>query len=307
MVAAPVNGTRVIGVDLGGTKILGGVLDERGSVLDRHEVQTPTGSQDALLSAIDDVVSHLFADGIAALAVGVPSRIDTRTGRVLASVNIPLAEVDLRDRLRERFRRPVDVGNDANVATLGEWRAGAGRGTRDMVMLTLGTGVGGGVVVDGRLYPGWAELGHIVVQAGGERCQGTCTGHGHLEVVASGTAADRAAQELWGGDADAEDLVERAKEGDAGAVEALAAIGRLLGAGIGSLVNVFNPEIVVIGGGFGVGSGDLLLGPALDVARVEALAPAGERLRLVEAELGSDAGLIGAGFLALEALDRLAR
>src|SRR5262245_2764032 len=135
MVAAPVNGTRVIGVDLGGTKILGGVLDERGKVLQRHEVHTPTGSQEALLDAMDEVVEHLFEEGIGAVAVGVPSRIDTRTGTVVASVNIPLADVDLRDRLRERFRRPVDVANDANVATLGEWRAGAGRGTRDMVML----------------------------------------------------------------------------------------------------------------------------------------------------------------------------
>jgi glucokinase len=303
MVAALVNGTRVIGLDLGGTKILGGILDEHGRVLERHEVHTPTDSQEALLVAIEAVVDQLFSEEIAAVAVGVPSRIDSRTGRVMGSVNIPLADVDLRDRLRARFRRPTGVGNDANVATLGEWRAGAGRGTRDMVMLTLGTGVGGGVVIEGRPYHGWAELGHVVVQAFGERCQGTCTGHGHLEAVASGTAADRAAQGLWGGDAGAEELVERAKAGEANARDALAAIGRLLGAGVGTLVNVFNPELVVIGGGFGVACGELLLGPALEVARIEALAPAGERLRLVEAELGADAGLIGAAFLALEALD----
>src|SRR5881409_3530247 len=188
MVAALVNGTRVIGLDLGGTKILGGILDEHGRVLERHEVHTPTDSQEALLVAIEAVVDQLFSEEIAAVAVGVPSRIDSRTGRVMGSVNIPLADVDLRDRLRARFRRPTGVGNDANVATLGEWRAGAGRGTRDMVMLTLGTGAG----------------------------------HGHLEAVASGTAADRAAQELWGADAGAEELVERAKAGEANARDALA-------------------------------------------------------------------------------------
>ena len=130
-----------------------------------------------------------------------------------------------------RFGVPVVVENDANVAALAEWKLGAGRGKRSLVMLTLGTGVGGGVVLDGALYRGWAELGHAVVVADGPPCQGTCTGRGHLEAVASGNAADRAAVALWGEGATAELLVDRAETGDEAAIEALTAIGRLLGAG----------------------------------------------------------------------------
>ena len=291
---------RVIGVDVGGTKILAGLLDGEGRVLERHEVETPTGSQDALLDGLVAAVGALPADGVGAIGFGLPSRIDRRTGATLGSVNIPLRELSFRDVMAERLRLPTAVDNDANVAALAEWRLGAGRGTSDLVMLTLGTGVGGGLVLDGRPYRGWAELGHVVVVAGGEPCQGTCTGHGHLEAVASGTAADRAAQRLWGGDAGAEELVERARAGDDEARAALAEIGRLLGAAIGSFVNVFGPEVVVIGGGFGSGAGELLLGPALESARLEALPPTGETLRLVEAELGAEAGLVGAGLLALE-------
>ncbi len=292
--------SHVIGVDVGGTKILAGVVGRDGSVLGRHEVETPTGSQDALLDALVEAVQALGTRDAGAAGFGLPSRIDQRTGTALGSVNIPLADLRFRDVMSERLGLPVAIDNDANVAALAEWKLGAGRGTTDLVMLTLGTGVGGGLVLGGVPYRGWAELGHVVVVAGGEPCQGTCTGHGHLEAVASGTAADRAAQELWGGDAGAEQLVERAQAGDDGARAALAELGRLLGAGIGSFVNMFGVELVVIGGGFGVGAGELLLVPALEAARREALSPASQRLRLVEAELGADAGLIGAGLLALE-------
>jgi glucokinase len=170
-------------------------------------------------------------------------------------------------------------------------------------MLTLGTGVGGGIILDGRLYRGWAELGHVVVVAGGPPCQGNCHGHGHLEAVASGEAATRAARALWGDDADAHVLVTRAKAGDADAVAALEQIGGYVGAAIGSFVNTFDPDVVVIGGGFGAAAGDLVLGPALAAARREAIQPADERLTIVEAQLGDEAGLIGAALVAFEALD----
>jgi glucokinase len=290
----------VIGVDVGGTKILAGVLDLDGAVLERREVPTPTDSQDALLDRLVDSVRALPQEAVQAVGFGLPSRIVQATGATLGSVNIPLGELPFRDVMRDRIGLPVGVDNDANVAALAEWRRGAGRGTRDMLMLTLGTGVGGGVVIDGRPYRGFAELGHVVVVADGDPCQGRCTGRGHLEAVASGTAADRRAQRLWGPNAGAEQLVERAKAGDAAAVAEMAALGRLLGAAIGSFVNIFGPEVVVLGGGFGIGAGDLLLGPALEVARREALAPSGERLRVVDAELGEEAGLIGAGLLAAE-------
>ena len=126
------------------------------------------------------------------------------------------------------------------------------------MLLTLGTGVGGGVIIDGALYRGWAELGHVVVVADGPPCQGTCTGRGHLEAVASGNAADRAAEKLWGEGATAELLVGRAEEGDPAALEALAGIGHLLGAAIGSFINIFAPELTIVGGGFGIAASEFL-------------------------------------------------
>jgi len=170
-----------------------------------------------------------------------------------------------------------------------------------MVMLTLGTGVGGGVIIGGRLYQGWAELGHIVVVEDGKPCQGTCTGRGHLESYCTGLAATEAAQKTFGEAADAHRLIRLAREGDARAHDILTGIGRRLGAGIGSLVNVFNPEAVVIGGGFGVAAFELLLPAVREVVVREALAPAGETVGIVRAELGTAAGLIGAGLLAFEA------
>ena len=296
---------RVIGVDLGGTKILAGAIDANGSVLDRHEVRTPTGSQAELLEGIVAAIEPLADAGLAALGFGIPSVLDRVTGQALGSVNIPLEDVSLGRVMSERFGVPAAVENDANAAALAEWQLGAGRGAENMVMLTLGTGVGGGLVLDGALYRGWAELGHVVVLADGPPCQGNCTGHGHLEGLASGSAADRAAEKLWGEGATAELLVGRASEGDTAALEALAGIGHLLGAAIGSFFNIFSTELVVIGGGFGTAAADYLFPAALEAARREALLESSRvALRIVKAELGSDAGLIGAGLLAFEALEQ---
>jgi glucokinase len=298
-----VTSQRVIGVDLGGTKILAARVDEDGTVEARCEVRTPTGSQEELLDGIGGAVERLADSRFEAIGFGVPSVLDRRSGRVLGSINIPLEDVSLAEVMSARFGVPAVVENDANVAALAEWRLGAGRGVQSMVMLTLGTGVGGGVILDGALYRGWAEIGHLVVVADGPPCQGACTGRGHLEAVASGNAADRAAARLWGEGATAETLVRRAEEGDPEALQALSGIGHLLGAGIGSLVNLFAPELVVVGGGFGKAAATFLFPAALEVARREALAPAREGLRIVSAELGSDAGVVGAGLLAFEALE----
>jgi glucokinase len=292
---------RVIGVDLGGTKILAGVVDEAGNVEARREHPTPVGSREVLLAGIDAAVAELVDDGVAALGFGIPSTIDQQTGRVEGSVNIPLADLDLRARMSDRFGLPTGIENDANAAALAEFRVGAGRECRTMVMLTLGTGCGGGVVLDGTLFRGWAELGHIVIDADGIPCQGSCTGRGHLEPYVTGLAATKLARETFGPAADSHRLVRLADEGDARAREILRGIGEKLGAGIGSLVNVFNPELVVVGGGFAA-AGDWLLQPAREVVRWQALHPAGERVQIVRAELGTAAGLIGAGFVAFEAL-----
>jgi glucokinase len=293
----------VIGVDVGGTKILAGVVDREGTVHARHEIESPETSEEAVLAALDSAVEHLLDDRIAALGYGVPSNLDRQTRRVLRSCNLPLDDVDLAAHARSRFGLPVGIENDANAAALAEWRLGAGRGTSNLVMLTLGTGVGGGLVIDGRLYRSWVELGHMVLRAGGPPCQGNCHGRGHVEALVSGSAADRAAIELFGDGADAHQLVARARAGDERARAKLTEIGELLGAFVGSLANVFDPELVVVGGGFGEAAGELLLGPAQEAARREAITPADETLRIVAAELGGDAGLVGAGLVAFEALD----
>ena len=297
---------RVIGVDLGGTKILAGIVDRAGAVVRRRETPTPTTSQPKLLEALEAAVAELLEDDVGALGFGIPSTIDQRSGRAVSSVNIPLADLDLRTWMRDRFGVPVGIDNDANAATLAEWAHGAGRGTRHMVMLTLGTGVGGGLILDGRPYRGavgaGAELGHMVIDIDGPPCQGSCTGRGHLESLASGRAATLAAQEAFGPAVDAHRLVRLAQEGDTTAVELLATFGHRLGVAIGSLVNIFNPELVVIGGGFSA-AGDFLLGPAREALEREALEPGRDLVRVVRAELGTAAGLVGAGLVAFEALD----
>ena len=295
------DGERVIGVDLGGTKVLAGIVDREGNVEHRRERPTPLGSQRELLAGLDEAVEELVRDDVVAIGFGIPSRIDQRTGEIQGSVNIPLSDLDLRGRLSERFGLPVAIENDANAATLAEFVAGAGKDARDMVMLTLGTGCGGGAVIDGKLYRGWAEFGHMVVEFNGRPCQGSCTGRGHLEGYVTGTAATRFAQEEFGPAVDAHRLVRLADEGEPRAVEILAEMGRYLGAGIATLVNIFDPEVVVIGGGFAA-AGDFMLGPAREIVTRDSLGDAGARVQIVRAQLGTAAGLIGAGLVGFESL-----
>jgi glucokinase len=285
----------VIGVDLGGTKILAGILDETGVVGELQERPTPASSQDELLDALVETVKGLCKPGIEAAGFGVPARVDQRTGIALGAVNTPIHEVRIRDELEARLGLRVGVINDGSAAALAEFVYGAGRGTRDLALLTLGTGVGGGLVLDGQLYRGWSEVGHMVIVEDGEPCQGVCTGRGHVESYCSGRAADRLAREVLGPTASAHDLVEQRHP-------ALGQIGRHLGAAVSSLINLFDPDVVVVGGGFGVAAGELLLEPARKLIARDALAPGGENVPLVIAELGPVAGVIGAGLVAFEAL-----
>lgn len=299
-----------IGVDLGGTKILAGVVGRDGSVVRRHERSTPQDSQEHVLAELEAAVAELLDDSVAAVGFGTPSPIDQARGVVVRCVNLPLEDAPLRDRMHERFGLPVGLDNDANAAAIGEWRAGAGRDVDDLLMLTLGTGVGGGVIAGGRPLRGWngagAELGHVVIVHDGKPCQGACTGRGHLEAYVSGSAASEAAREEFGPSADAHRLVRLANEGDPKAKELLAGIGRELGSALGSFANVFGPQLLVLGGGFGVAAWDYLHGPAEEVMRREVLEPMRSTLRLARAELGTAAGLIGAAFVGFEALDAAA-
>ena len=294
---------RVIGLDLGGTKILAGIVDANGNVERHRETPTPLGSQDELLAGLEAAVGELLDGDIAAIGFGIPSPIDQETGHVERSVNIPLGDLDFRGDMSKRLGLPVGLENDANAATLAEFVAGAGRGARTMLMLTLGTGCGGGVVLEGKLYRGWAEFGHIVIEFDGIPCQGTCHGRGHLEPYVTGEAATKLAQQAFGPAVDAHRLVRLATEGDERARGILAGIGRRLGAGAGSLANAFGARLVVIGGGFGRAAFPFLIETALEVAHRDALSPLDEELRIVPAELGTMAGLIGAGLIAFEAVE----
>jgi glucokinase len=285
----------VIGVDLGGTKILAGILDETGVLGELRERPTPTASQDELLDELVETVADLREPGVEAVGFGVPARINQRTGAALGSVNTPIHDVRMREEFEGRLGMRVGVINDGSAAALAEFVHGAGRGTRNLALLTLGTGVGGGFVLDGQLYRGWSEVGHMVIVEDGEPCQGVCTGRGHVESYCSGRAADRLAREVLGPSATARDLVEQRHP-------ALATIGRHLGAAIASVINLFDPDVVVVGGGFGVAAGEQLLGPARELILRDALAPAGETVRIEIAELGPAAGVIGAGLVAFEAL-----
>ena len=281
-----------------------GRVSADGSVSEPDVRPTPQGSQQEVLDALEEAARGLLDTGpVAAVGLGIPSRIDQIAHRVVGTVHAPLAGIDLDGYLEERLGVPVVVDNDGNVAAVAEWKLGAGRGTRDFVMLTLGTGIGGGLILDGRPYRGGhgagAELGHMVVDVDGPPCGGSCTGRGHLEALASGSAAGRVAHELGYDSSHA--LVAAAQTGDQRAIDALAGIGRLLGAGLVTLVNVFVPEVIAVGGGFGR-AGELLLGPAREVVAAEALDPGRDIVRIVAAELGPEAGLVGAGLVALESL-----
>ncbi len=305
----------VVALDLGGSKLAAGRVDAGGRILERRDHETETSSEDALVAQLDAAIAELADEATRALGVGIPSLIDQRTGVPGASVNVPLAGLPLRSRLEERFGLPVALENDANGAAVAEHRLGAGRGTEHMILLTIGTGIGGGLILNGRLYRGAigaaAELGHVTVALDGPACQGTCPGIGHLEALASGTAAERLAAEVAAGrpesalarepELDGRALVRLAEAGDADARGVIDTIGRRLGAGVAGYVNVFNPEVVVIGGGFGA-AGDFLLDPVREVVAEQALPTARDEVRIVPAELGPDAGLVGAGLVAFDLL-----
>jgi glucokinase len=297
-----VSSDRVIGVDVGGTKIAAGIVTRDGTFEPRPAPPPPPDSEEAVVDGLLGVVAELFENGeIAAIGLGVPATVDQQTGSAISAVNIPFTDVPLRSLMTERFGVPCGVDNDANAAAIAEWQVGAGKGTRYMIMLTLGTGVGGGVILDGRPFRGSSgaasELGHMVITHDGRPCQGTCTGRGHIEAYATGLAA--AAD--YGDDTHA--LIARAGEGEERALEVLDTIGRRLGSALGTLVNVFDPELIVIGGGFGEAADDFLLEPAREVMRREALPPGRDRVQVVSAALGPAAGVVGAAFVAFEALD----
>jgi glucokinase len=308
----------VVGVDVGGTKVIAGAV--RGvEVLETVERATDVSSGDAVIAGIETAVRELSdrRGPPAAVGIGVPSQIDFAAGRVLASVNIPLVGVPLRDRLAERLEAPVAVDNDANCAALAEAEAAEGGAVDYLVMLTLGTGVGGGVVIDGRVFRGasglGAELGHLVVQSDGPECPGSCPNRGCLEALCSGQALARDAAALLaehpesrlaqlgrehGGPPSATDAAQAAEEGDSAALALFERFGTWLGVGMAGLLNAFEPQLLVIGGGLSRAA-SLYLPRAEEEARRRALPEIADRVGIQVARACVNAGLLGAARLAV--------
>src|SRR5690242_1290192 len=311
---------RVIGLDAGGTKLLGGVVDETLEVHHRVHRRILGLDQAQLLDALVDAVeeARTAAPDADVVGFGIPALVRPGTGGVMVSNHLPLDGVPFRDLMSERLGLPVRVDNDSNVAMLAEHRAGVARGIDDAVLLALGTGIGGGLLLGGRIYQGsegaGAELGHIVVDPDGPDCPGACPGRGCLEAYASGNALGRAGTEAASANPDSALgrvlaagrevtgglVTELAHDGDPLAREVIADAGRWLGIGIVTLVNIFNPELVIIGGGASA-AGDLMLDPAREVLAERGLPPNRQMVRVVLADFGSEAGMMGAALLALDA------
>ena len=292
-----------IGVDLGGTKLIAGAVGPGGEVTFRSYRRIAGLPQDELLETIEAAVveASTAAGGADAVGFGIPAAIDRAGGRVVSSNHLPLDGLAFADLMRARTGARVAVDNDATCAALAEWRLGAAAGTRHAVVLTLGTGIGGGLVLDGRLYRGAsgaaAELGHLVVDRDGPACFGACPGRGCLEALASGSAIARDAAAA-GLPPDGAEVTRLALAGDERATALLRTVGERLGAGLAGLAMAFDPEAIVVGGG-AMAAGELLLSPARDELRRRAMEPA-RSVRVSAAALGDAAGMVGAALLAAE-------
>jgi glucokinase len=314
----------VIGVDLGGTKVAAALLE--GSELGDSMIQpTNLSSADALISQLVDLVGQARGEQLDGVGIGVPSVVEFKTGRVVSSVNVPLADVPLRQVLGDRLGVPVFVDNDATVAALAEAHDEHLKLVAlNLVMITVGTGVGGGIVLGGRIYRGATggagELGHTLVSLdldaavppGGRRFPQP----GSLEYAAAGHALDRLAEECAERDGESvlgrlraegkpvlgADAVEAATHGDAAAARIVELWGERLGVGVANVINTFDPEEVVIGGG-AARAGDLLLKPACRVARTYVLPGLGQATNIRLAWHGVRAGVLGAALLAAQELE----
>jgi glucokinase len=308
----------VLGVDVGGTKVAVGAVDGA-EAREVSERPTDVSGTDALLDGIEAAIRQVIeqAGRPAGVGVGVPSQIEYATGTVETSVNIPLFGVPLREELGRRLGAPVFVDNDANCAALAEAQLVDAPPASHLVMLTLGTGVGGGVVTDGTIFRGadglGAELGHFSLNPDGPPCPGTCPNHGCVEAYCSGQALERDATELAtdkpgsrlagalgeDGKVSGRELVLAAEEGDGDALLVFERFARMLGVAISGYVNVFQPTYLVIGGGLSRAS-HLFLERAVREAASRALPALWGRTTVGLARGGADAGVIGAGVLAAQ-------
>jgi glucokinase len=310
-----------IGVDLGGTKMAVGVVDAEQHIHYEGKESSIGRTEDELVEDLGEELEEAKAarPDVLAAGLGIPATIDHDRGLAIHAVNLTITDVPIRDVMQDRIGLPVFVDNDANVAALAEHLYGAGRGAQNVIMLTIGTGIGGGLILGGEVFRGstgaGAELGHIVIVEDGLPCQGNCPNHGCVETYASGTAIARegkAAAErepdsalgkaLAEGPIVGKTVTELAIKGDPLAAEVVAEAGRHLGVALASLANICDPDVFVIGGGVSA-VGDLLLEPARQELRSRALPPM-NKAPVKLAELGPEAGMIGAAAMALIELDK---
>ena len=306
----------VVGVDLGGTNIVVGTVAEDGSELVGlvSEPTIPEQGADAVLGRITKLARASMAAArgkqIAGVGIGSPGPLDTKTGVVLLTPNLGWTNYPLRDRVAEAIGLPATLDNDANCAIFGEWWRGAARGAQHVVGLTIGTGIGGGIVLGGEVYRGTSdiagEIGHMTIDLNGRRCK--CGNYGCLEAYASGPAiAARAVEGIEAGvdtglpkyvqsdlsKITAQLVYEAAHDGDEFALEVVKDTARFLGAGVAGLVNIFNPEVVVVCGGVTL-AGERLFGPLKSEVKRRAFKPAVDVCRIVPGELTGTAGVYGA-------------
>ena len=312
----------IVGVDLGGTNIAVGTVAEDGSALHGELVGATPVEQgpDAVVDAIVGLVKQSMAAArkvvapasldVAGVGIGAPGPLDTRRGIVRLAPNLGWRDMPLRDRVSQAVGLPAKLDNDANCATLGEWWLGAARGGRFVVGITIGTGIGGGVVLDGRLYHGASdvagEIGHTTIDSTGRRCK--CGNYGCLEAYASGpNIARRAVEGIESGAASslpdyvggslsaitAQTVYQAAHEGDEFALEVVRETARFLGAGIANIMNILNPDVVVVCGGVTL-AGDRLFVPLRQEVTRRAFKPAVEACRIVPGSLTGTAGVYGA-------------
>jgi glucokinase len=302
-----------LGIDVGGTKLVAATVTADGAVVERRRLETPARDGDRLVATLHDLIADLGGDGLP-VGIGVAGMVD-RDGRVRYGPNIAVRDVPLAAALRAVAGGEVTVVNDANAAVLGEQRAGAARGRSDVLLFTLGTGVGGGIVLDGRLREGphgfAGEVGHLIVAEGGRPCP--CGNRGCIEAYASGTAiglaardrlVDQSVETLLRGDEQltGRSVTDAAVAGDALAQSILVEVGRWLGVAAAGLVNVLDPEVVLIGGGAGRATAPWVV-PAAEAAIAERML-GGAQVRpappIELTALGDDAGMIGAALLAVD-------
>jgi len=312
----------VVGVDLGGTNIVVGLIPfEGGEVLGLRTMPTESvrGAKfvvDRMIGLVEQSIAEVLSthggtrDDIAGVGIGSPGPLDRKTGTVINTPNLGWRNFPLRDLISNAIHLPATLDNDANCATYGEWWMGAGRGTRTLVGLTLGTGIGGGIVLDGQIYHGCSdvagEIGHMTIDSNGRRCK--CGNYGCLEQYASGPAiAVRAIEGIEAGaesvlvemvngrleDITAATVYEATRQGDDYATEVMKDTAKFLGAGVASIINILNPEMVVIAGGV-TRAGDTLFEPLRAEVRKRSFRSAQECCRIVSAELPGTAGVVGA-------------